>query len=114
MLDGLDFFSAGMGSIYAQQLKEDSHRAQHQIGESRRFEGSDGGGMEVVEMGQVEEDAMTPEKMAEVAVRVLCAGMSVAMSSLTEFAISSAEGYAELLNQWENVKWPPSSIAEGM
>lgn len=114
VLDGLDFFSAGMGSIYAQQLKEDSHRAQHQIGESRRFEGSDGGGMEVVEMGQVEEDAMTPEKMAEVAVRVLCAGMSVAMSSLTEFAISSAEGYAELLNQWENVKWPPSSIAEGM
>ena len=113
MLDGLDFFSAGMGSIYAQQLKEDSHRAQNQLGGSRRLEDS-GGGMEVVEIGQVEEDAMTPEKMAEVAVRVLCAGMSVAMSSLTEFAISSAEGYAELLNQWGNVKWPPSSTAEGM
>lgn len=113
VLDGLDFFAAGMGSIYAQQLKEDRRaQAQNQSGGSQRFEDL-GGSMEVVEMGQVEE-VMTPEKMAEVAVRVLCAGMSVAMSSLTEFAMSSAEGYAELVNQWENVKWPPSSNAEGM
>ncbi|KAH9608202.1 hypothetical protein KSS87_006935 [Heliosperma pusillum] len=108
VLDGMDFFAAGMGSIYAQQLKEDARRASQTHGSgSRRFEDS-GTGMEVVEIEQVEE-FMTPEKMAEVAVRVLCAGMSVAMSSLVEFAISSADGYAELVHQWENVKWPPGS-----
>jgi hypothetical protein len=26
VLDGLDFFAAGMGSIYAQQLRDDPHR----------------------------------------------------------------------------------------
>ena len=36
------------------------------------------------------DDEMTTEKMAETAIKVLCAGMSVAMSSLTEFAIRSA------------------------
>ncbi|KAJ6857672.1 hypothetical protein NC651_039176 [Populus alba x Populus x berolinensis] len=41
------------------------------------------------------EDVMTTEKMAEIPMKVLCAGMSVANSSLTEFAIGSAEGYAE-------------------
>nr|TKR74904.1 hypothetical protein D5086_0000290980 [Populus alba] len=41
------------------------------------------------------EDVMTTEKMAEIPIKVLCAGMSVANSSLTEFAIGSAEGYAE-------------------
>ncbi|XP_074280876.1 nitrate regulatory gene2 protein-like isoform X2 [Silene latifolia] len=108
VLDGMDFFAAGMGSIYAQQLKEDARRASQIHGSgSRRFEDSSTS-MEVVEFEQVEE-VMTPEKMAEVAVRVLCAGMSVAMSSLTEFAISSADGYAELVHQWENVKWPPNS-----
>jgi hypothetical protein len=50
--------------------------------------------MEMVEVDDVE-DVMTPKKMAEIAIKVLCAGMSVAMSSLTEFAIGSAEGYAE-------------------
>ncbi|GLT73068.1 hypothetical protein SLA2020_449500 [Shorea laevis] len=69
VLDGLDFFAAGMGSLYAQQ---------------------------------VEEVIMTAEKMAEVAIRVLCAGMSVAMSSLTEFSVGSAEGYAVLVKQWED------------
>uniref|UniRef100_A0A2K1X0W2 DUF632 domain-containing protein n=1 Tax=Populus trichocarpa TaxID=3694 RepID=A0A2K1X0W2_POPTR len=53
-------FAAGMGFIYAQQLRGDTHR-----------------------------------KMAEIPIKVLCAGMSVANSSLTEFAIGSAEGYAE-------------------
>ncbi|KAK9705844.1 hypothetical protein RND81_07G086500 [Saponaria officinalis] len=113
VLDGLDFFAAGMGSIYAQQLKEDTRRAQTHGSGSRRFE-EPCSSMEVVEIGEQVEDGMTPEKMAEVAVRVLCAGMSVAMSSLTEFAISSAEGYAELVHQWENVKWPPNSSTEGM
>lgn len=98
VVDGLDFFAAGMGSLYAQQqLREESHR--NQAG-PKEFSGS----MEMVEVGQVE-DVMTPEKMAEVAIKVLCAGMSVAISSLTDFAIDSAEGYDELVKQWENVKW---------
>jgi hypothetical protein len=46
--------------------------------------------MEMVEAGEVE-DVMTTEKMAEIAIKVLCAGMSVAMRSLTDFAIGSAE-----------------------
>jgi hypothetical protein len=103
VLDGLDFFAAGMGSLYTQQVREDSHRAP--VGSKRYGSGlleESGGNMKMVEVGQVEEVIMTAEKMAEVAMRVLCAGMSVAMSSLTEFAVGSAEGYALLVNQWEN------------
>ncbi|KAK4265520.1 hypothetical protein QN277_026566 [Acacia crassicarpa] len=102
VLDGLDFFAAGMGSLYAQQqqLREDSLQ-RNQIG-SKEFSGT---GLEMVEVGGEVEDAMTPEKMAEVAIKVLCAGMSVAISSLAEFAFESAERYDELVKQWENVKW---------
>lgn len=94
VLDGMDFFAAGVGSLYAQQLKEDSRR------QSKRF----GGEMEVVEAGHFEDEVVTAEKMGEVAIRVLCAGMSVAVAALTEFAVSSAEGYADLIKQWENSK----------
>ncbi|CAK7345760.1 unnamed protein product [Dovyalis caffra] len=113
VLDGLDFFAAGMGSIYAQQLRDDPHRVP--IGSKRfgaGFSVESGRSMELVEVGEVE-DVMTTEKMAEVAIKVLCAGMSVAMSSLTEFAIRSAEGYAELVKQWENVKCSESSSGAG-
>ncbi|XP_023545667.1 nitrate regulatory gene2 protein-like [Cucurbita pepo subsp. pepo] len=95
VLDGLDFFAAGMGSLHAQQQqRDDPHRVR--VG-SKRFEES-GGNMEMVEFGKVEE-VMSGEKMAEVAIRVLCAGLSFAMSSLTEFAISSADGYSDLLKK---------------
>ncbi|THF99582.1 nitrate regulatory gene2 protein-like [Camellia sinensis] len=97
VLDGLDFFAAGVGSLYAKQLREDSRRTP--IG-SKRFGGGDGNGMEVVEFGELEEEVMSAEKMAEVAIRVLCAGMSVTVSSLTEFAIGSAEGYADLVKKY--------------
>lgn len=111
VLDGLDFFAAGMGSIYAQQLRDDPHRVPVS---SKRFGAGlsveSGKSMELMEVGEVE-DVMTTEKMTEVAIKVLCAGMSVAMSSLTEFAIGSAEGYAELVNQWENVNSQSSSRA---
>ncbi|KAF8035192.1 hypothetical protein BT93_C1279 [Corymbia citriodora subsp. variegata] len=104
VLDGLDFFAAGMGSIYEQQLKDDSR---NNLGGSKRFGGGsseeNGGGMDMVEFSPVEE-VMTPEKMADVAIRVLCAGMSVAISSLTEFTVASADGYAELVKQWEHAK----------
>ncbi|CBI40119.3 unnamed protein product, partial [Vitis vinifera] len=112
VLEGLDFFATGVGSLYAQQLREDSRRAP---GGSKRFGGGSGGSLEVVEVGGVvEEEVMTAEKMAEVAIRVLCAGMSVAMSSLTEFAIGSAEGYANLVKQWDNTKWPRDSGEPGV
>ncbi|KAM7477714.1 hypothetical protein LguiA_025927 [Lonicera macranthoides] len=102
VLDGLDFFAAGVGSLYAQQLREDSRR--NQAGQRLSGGGSSSGGMELVEV-VVEEEVMSVEKMAEVAVKVLCAGMSVAVSSLTEFALGSAEGYAELAKEWEGAKW---------
>ncbi|KAJ9141334.1 hypothetical protein P3X46_031877 [Hevea brasiliensis] len=102
VLDGMDFFAAGMGSLYAQQLRDDPHRS----GSKRYGAGlvsEPGSNMELVHVGEIEE-VVTAEKMAEVAVRVLCAGMSVALSSLTEFAINSAEGYAELVKQWESAR----------
>nr|XP_029121622.1 LOW QUALITY PROTEIN: nitrate regulatory gene2 protein-like [Elaeis guineensis] len=76
VVDGLDFFAAGMRSV---------------SGALRRS-------------GEAEEEGeggpwMTPEKVAEVAGRVLCAGMSVAVSSLTEFAVRSAEGYEALVKR---------------
>lgn len=108
MLDGLDFFAAGMGSLYAQQHREESKRFTVGMAEEDR-----GNGMEVVEVRREVEDVMTAEKMAEVAIRVLCAGMSVAMSSLTEFSFSSAKGYAELVSQWESAKWPCNSGGAG-
>ncbi|KAL3534909.1 hypothetical protein ACH5RR_003370 [Cinchona calisaya] len=101
VLDGLDFFAAGVGSLYAQQLREDSRRT---LGGSIRFGGESVGNMDMVEFGQLEEEVMTVEKMAEIAIRVLCAGMSVAVSSLTEFSFGSAEGYADLLKQPEDPK----------
>lgn len=107
VLDGLDFFAAGVGSLYTQQLREDSRR--NSVG-SKRFGGKSVGNMEVVEFGQLEEEeVMTAEKMAEVAIRVLCAGMSVTVSSLTEFALGSAEGYVDLLKQPDDSKLSQNS-----
>ncbi|KAM7266794.1 hypothetical protein ACFE04_008960 [Oxalis oulophora] len=112
VLDGLDFFAAGMGSIYMQQHNRDeAHRTpvgskrfkdEYETG-SRRYkdEYEHGGNMDLVELGGEVEEVMTSEKMAEVAIKVLCAGMSVAMSSLSEFAIGSAQGYGELVKKWE-------------
>lgn len=104
VLDGLDFFAAGVGSLYVQQLRDGPGRTP--IG-SKRY---GGGYMELVEVGQIEEEVMTAERTAEIAIRVLCAGMSVAVSSLTEFAIGSTEGYADLIKQWETtIKRPQKS-----
>ncbi|PNY15270.1 BZIP transcription factor [Trifolium pratense] len=97
VLDGMDFFAAGMGSLYAHQLRQDSRTNSYAPKQS-------GENMELVEVGHVEEEAMAPEKLAEVAIKVLCAGMSVAISSLADFAFDSAEAYSEVVKQWENVK----------
>nr|GMD77033.1 nitrate regulatory gene2 protein-like [Ipomoea batatas] len=113
VLDGLDFFAAGVGSLYAHQLKEDSRG--RNPGGSKRFSGEPSSNkMELVEVGKVDEEVMTAEKMAEVAIRVLCAGMSVSVSSLTEFSIVSAEGYADLLKNWEEKRLLQNSNGNGM
>ncbi|KAI8571477.1 hypothetical protein RHMOL_Rhmol01G0123000 [Rhododendron molle] len=118
VLDGLDFFASGVGSLYAQQLRdEDSRRkafGSKRFGGGFQADSGGSGGMELVEVGKLEEEeeeVMSAEKMAEVAIRVLCAGMSVVVSSLKEFAVGSSEGYAELVKQWENAKWPTRSSA---
>lgn len=100
VLDGMDFFAAGMGSLYAHQLRQDSRSSSY-----RTTTNQNGGNMEMVEVGHVEEEeVMAPEKLAEVAIKVLCAGMSVAISSLADFAYDSAEAYSEVVKQWEGVK----------
>lgn len=109
VLDGLDFFAAGVGSLYVQQLKEGGSGGGgggSGLGSSKRYSG--GSGMEMVASGRQEEEE-TAEKMAEVAIRVLCAGMSVAVSSLTEFAVCSARGYADLIKQWESATCPETT-----
>ncbi|XP_008798140.2 protein ROLLING AND ERECT LEAF 2 [Phoenix dactylifera] len=78
VVDRLDFFAAGMRSVSG---------AQRRSGEGKEEEEGEGGPW------------MTPEKVAEIAGRVLCAGMSVAISSLTEFAVSSANGYEALVKR---------------
>lgn len=96
VLDKLDFFASGMGAIYARQLREDS--SQGRDGSRRHSES-----MELVEADKVEEEKMmTAEKLAEVAVKVLCHGMSVAVSSLAEFSISSADEHSKLVSHPED------------
>ncbi|ESQ50539.1 hypothetical protein EUTSA_v10022561mg [Eutrema salsugineum] len=98
VLDKLDFFASGMGSIYARQVREDPNWSGNG---SRRYSGSES--MDLVLADKVEEDVvMTAEKLAEVAVKVLCHGMSVAVSSLAEFAINSADEHSKLVNQPED------------
>lgn len=112
VLDGLDFFAAGMGSLYAQQQHREDLSRRVPLASKRFSEEITTGNMEVVQVGREVEDVMTAEKMAEVAIRVLCAGMSVAMSSLSEFSIASAKGYVELVSQWESAKRPPHDPSE--
>ncbi|KAL1210575.1 Protein ALTERED PHOSPHATE STARVATION RESPONSE 1 [Cardamine amara subsp. amara] len=88
VLDKLDFFASGMGAIYARKIKEDSSQPES---------------MELVEADKVEEEKMmTAEKLDEIAVKVLCHGMSIAVSSLAEFAISSADEHSKLVNHPED------------
>ncbi|XP_058113542.1 protein ALTERED PHOSPHATE STARVATION RESPONSE 1-like isoform X2 [Magnolia sinica] len=87
--EGMDFFAAGVASVYGRE--EEAKRAE-------RF----GGGVSADTEGKV--DAAEREEgrvTEEVAVRILCAGMSAAVSSLTEFAVKSAERYEEVMKQWE-------------
>ncbi|OIV99779.1 hypothetical protein TanjilG_26117 [Lupinus angustifolius] len=97
VLEGIDFFASGIGSFYAQHLREDSRR--NLVGSEEN--------MEMVE------EVMSNEKLAEVATKVLCAGMSAAMSSMAEFAVGCAEGYNELVKQWENVNLQHTSCGTG-
>ncbi|XP_010447764.1 PREDICTED: uncharacterized protein LOC104730309 [Camelina sativa] len=102
VIDKLDFFASGMGAIYARQLKEEPSPV---TDGSRKYSGQDS--MELVEAEKVEEEKMmTAEKLAEIAVKVLCHGMSVAVSSLAEFSISSADEHSKLVNHPEEDTMP--------
>ena len=94
VVDGLDFFAAGVGSVFGRGEEEAKRSKRFGVGFSADTEGK----MALVE---TEEEDERVEKTAELAVRVLCAGMSVAVSSLMEFAVSSADGYEEMANKWE-------------
>ncbi|TKY54541.1 serine carboxypeptidase 2 [Spatholobus suberectus] len=105
VLDGIDFFAAGIGYLYSQQLREETR--QNPVGSKEHNEN-----IEMVEVGRVGEE-MNTEKLAEVAIKVLCAGMSTAMSSMAEFAVDYAEGYNELAKKWENVNLQQISCGAG-
>ncbi|CAH9141001.1 unnamed protein product [Cuscuta epithymum] len=84
VLIGLDFFISGIVSLYPQHL-------------GRRDLNS-----RVVEAGQpCEEEALAAEKMVDAANDVVCSGMSVSVGALTDFATIVAQGYADLLTNWE-------------
>ncbi|XP_047328269.1 nitrate regulatory gene2 protein-like [Impatiens glandulifera] len=92
VLDGMDFFAAGFGSFYVEHLKEE-------LVVPRRQLISNGGGkteMVIENNHENNNNGMSAEKIREMGVRVICGGMSVAMSSLTEFAVGCAEGYCDL------------------
>ncbi|KAH0894899.1 hypothetical protein HID58_057328 [Brassica napus] len=73
----LDIFASGMGSIFARQLKEEPYSGTPES-------------MELVEADNVEK-MMNDEKLVEIAVKVVWQGLSAAVSSLAEFAITSAD-----------------------
>ncbi|KAL5974178.1 hypothetical protein ACLOJK_030841 [Asimina triloba] len=100
VIDGLDFFAAGVGSVYGREAEEEAKRSKRfGVGFSADSEGK----MAIVEVGR--DGGVTAVKTADLAVRVLCAGMGVAVSSLKEFAVGLAEGYEELVKQWEKEIW---------
>ncbi|KAK1315972.1 hypothetical protein QJS10_CPA05g02434 [Acorus calamus] len=77
VIDKLDFFATGVGSL-CRQKRDEGTNAERQMG------GED----------------VAAEK-AEAGIRVLWAGLSVAVGSLAEFAGTSVEGYEELLTKLE-------------
>lgn len=96
VVDGLEFFAAGVRRVFRPKEEETKRSKRFGVGFSADTEGK----MALVERVE-EEDEIAAEKTAELAVKVLCAGMSVAVSSLTEFALCSAKGYEEMAMKWE-------------
>lgn len=99
MTEGLHFFAAGIGSTYGKMREEEATA----IRALRRMSGG-GDGREMLAMGSGEK-VRNEGKTVEVAVKVLFAGMSVAVRSLTEFSVGSADGYEEILKHRENETW---------
>ncbi|KAL6585602.1 hypothetical protein OROMI_002246 [Orobanche minor] len=103
VLDGMDLLAEGVGSVHAHQRMRGEDPRRLSGGRKEGF----GGEMEVaVDRGggseEDEEEVLTAEKMTEVAIGVVCAGMSVAVSAMTEYALSSAEGYGDLMKRLMN------------
>lgn len=82
VLDKLDFFASWMGSLFALKLKEEPYSGTRES-------------MELFEADKV-------EKLAEIAVKVVCHRMSVAVSSVAEFATTSAYEHSMLVNHPED------------
>ncbi|KAJ8616936.1 hypothetical protein MRB53_013122 [Persea americana] len=82
VMDGLDSWSDGVVSAFVDGRTK-----------------SVGGGV------SANTEEVTVEKTEEVAVKAVWEGMSVAFSSLTEFAFCSGKMYEELVNQWEKDTW---------
>ncbi|KAL6519275.1 hypothetical protein OROGR_018595 [Orobanche gracilis] len=102
VLDGMDLLAAGVGSVHAHQRMrgEDPRRLSggRKEGFGREMEVADEGGG----VFEQDEEVLTAEKMTEVAIGVVCAGMSVAVSAMTDYALGSAEGYEDLMKRWGN------------
>lgn len=88
-LEGLDFFAAGVASVVAQQREEEA--AARRAAMAGEVEGEEG-------------VAAAAEKMAELAVRVVFAGVAVAVGSLAKFAVCSVEGCEEFVRGQEGDK----------
>ncbi|XP_028773713.1 uncharacterized protein LOC114730771 [Neltuma alba] len=93
VLEGIEYFTATVRSLCAQQVREDSRR---KIGGWKKSDGN----MEAIEA----EEVVIAETMVEDEIMIICGGMSVAMSSLAEFACDSSERYDELVKQRVGVK----------
>ncbi|KAG0498369.1 hypothetical protein HPP92_003060 [Vanilla planifolia] len=77
-VEGMDFFAAGIASVSAQQR-------------------------EAAEGAAVAADAQSPEKAAELGMRVLCAGLAVAVGSLAEVSVAAAVGYGTVVRRCQGV-----------
>lgn len=98
-VDGLDFFAAGIASVVGQQREHALAMKRAAASGKEDFEEDDG----VV---------MSAEKIAEVAVKVVCAGMSVAVSLLSEFAFCSMEGCEEVVKSENGGKEETREVRE--
>lgn len=91
VMDSLDSLANGVVSAYVE-----SRPKRIGFGVSADEEGK---------MESVEREEIALHGTEAVAVNALWEGMSVAVTFLTEFAVSSADMYEQLINQWEKDTW---------
>ncbi|XP_054821087.1 protein ALTERED PHOSPHATE STARVATION RESPONSE 1-like [Prosopis cineraria] len=99
VLEGIDYFTAGVRSLSAQEVRENSLR------NGGGWKKSDGNIGEVEAEGEV----VIAEKMREDEIMMICGGIAVAMSSLAEFAVDSSKVYDQLVELWGHAKCKDAS-----